>query len=292
MDTKIDLFECRNVKKQKGDFILDGIDFSLESGYVSGVIGRNGAGKTTLSRLIMGSYSRDCGEIFLNGISIDDEKLYKKQIAYVLNETPFPVSMTPKECGMLYGPYYDFDYENYYKLINDFCIPFKKKIKTFSKGQKIRHQLAFSLSYNASLYIFDEPAASLDIEFRDEFYKIIRRITEKGNKSVIYVSHLVDELERIADYILWISKGTQKYYGTVDNLKEYYRLIEVSGEEACHIPDLEIVGSRNRKMHQEILVKSNKMDLPENIRQYSRFATLKEIMYYEEKGDKTDETDI
>lgn len=294
MSANIRLFECKDVKKQIGDFILSGINFSVKPGYVTGVIGRNGAGKTTLSRLIMGSSISDYGEIFLNGASAKrDIKPYKKQLAYVLNETPFPVLMTSHECGMVYGSYYDgFDYGRYLDLLKKYGVPLRQKIKTLSKGQQIRQQLAFALSYDASLYIFDEPAANLDVEFRDEFYGIIREITSCGNKSVIYVSHLVDELEQVADYILWISKGRQKYFGTLDSLRESYQLAQMSRDDIAHVTGAEIVGSREREMHKEILIKADRKDLPDSVVRYCRFATLKEIMYYEEKGDGADETDI
>lgn len=291
---RMSLLECRGLKKKKGDFDLHEIDFSVDAGYVVGVIGRNGAGKTILARLLLGSYKPDEGDIFLKGISAgSDRKGYKGQLAFVLNESPFPVSMTPRECEMLYGCYYsDFDGKKYCELLNRFEVPEKREIKKLSQGQQIRQQLAFALSYEAALYVFDEPGARLDVKFREEFHRIIRKLTEDGTKTVIYVSHLVDELEQIADYILWISEGRQKFFGTLDCLREEFQLIEVEREELAAFPDLPVVGVREKPMHQEVLVKAGREMLPERLKRYSRYASIKEIMYYTEKGDDQDAADL
>lgn len=288
------LLECRNLKKKKGDFVLQGIDFSVEGGSVVGVIGRNGAGKTTLARLLLGSYRQNEGDISLCGISAGlERKEYKEHLAYVLQETPFPLYMTPRECGLLYGCYYrGFDAGRYRERLSAFGVPEKKQIRKLSAGQQIRHQLAFALSYEAEVYVFDEPGANLDVKFREEFYRIIRKLTETETKTVVYVSHLVDELERLADYILWISEGRQKYFGTLDNLRERYQLIEAGRQELEQFPELPAVGARENQMHQEVLVEAERERIPERLREYSRYASLKEIMYYSEKGDGQDAADL
>lgn len=377
------LLKCTNLIKQKGDFCLCGIDFELPRGYILGVIGRNGSGKTTLTRLLSGSYQlieqnaseQDADEqnsdkhkskkhkvnktnisnqsnITLDGISVrQDIVAYKRQIAYVLNETPFPETADAMGVAKVYGHYYDgFDVEKYKGLLKEFEVPEKVVIKKLSKGQQIRQQLAFALSYKAKLYILDEPAANLDVEFRDTFYQYVRQMTEDGMASVIYVSHLVDELEQLADYILWIKAtqpenvcalsekqaniskcGMQKYFGTIDDLREQFQLMEISraelqiitetateiivdgsskslsDNESCEgisdsvakkvlemepnvIPSEAIIGMRERENHQELLVQIDRKELPDELKKVSRYASLKEIMYYIEKGVVRDET--
>lgn len=332
------LLKCTNLIKQKGDFCLCGIDFELPSGYILGVIGRNGSGKTTLTRLLLGSYQigehkvnktslSEQGDITLNGISSrQDIVAYKKQIAYVLNETPFPEMADAMGVAKAYGHYYDgFDVEKYKGFLKEFEVPEKVVIKKLSKGQQIRQQLAFALSYKAKLYILDEPAANLDVEFRDTFYQYVRQMTEDGMASVIYVSHLVDELEQLADYILWIKAtqpenvctlsekqtniskcGIQKYFGTVDDLREQFQLMEISQAELRAVTDSvakkvsavtpsdispeAIIGMRERENHQEMLLQIDRNELPDELKKVSRYASLKEIMYYIEKGVVRDET--
>lgn len=162
-----------------------------------------------------------------------------------------------------------------------------------SKGQQIKQQLAFALSYKAKLYVLDEPAANLDVEFREMFYRYVRQMTEDGSSSVICVSHLVDELEQMADYILWLQEektdsetscGLQKYFGEMDALKEQFQLMEISESELSGIPREDIVGSRMAEHHQELMVRISRDSLTRELQNVSRYPTLKELMYYVEKG--------
>lgn len=325
------LLQCIHISKQKGEFVLSDIDFSLEPGYVLGVIGRNGTGKSTLLRTLLGSYHLTSieqkkhayvqsaakntkeeqniveqeiaeGDIVLQGISINIDMLrYKEQIAYVLNDTPFPLGIHARDCGNYYGKYYQsFDNAKYEGLLKEFEVPEKVLIKNLSKGQQIKQQLAFALSYEAKLYIMDEPTGNLDVEFREKFYQYIRNLMQDGTKGVIYASHLVDELECIADYILWISTtkesdskktGRKRYFGSREELTKEFQLVEAAREEVMEIPEESIIGMRMRENHQEMLVQIERKNLPESVKCVSRYATLKEIMYYIEKG-KAHETDF
>ena len=299
------LLECSHVSKQKGSFILSDINFTLEPGYILGVIGRNGSGKSTLLRILLGSCrldSREAGDVRLNGVSVKEDMVeYKRQIAYVLNETPFSPWMNTRDCGRIYGNYYpDFSRARYERFLKEFEISEKACVKNLSKGQQMKQQLAFALSYGAKLYILDEPAGNLDMEFRETFYSYIRKLTEDGTRGVIYVSHLVDELEQFADYILWLSaeekdsvkKGTQRYFGSMEELREDFQLVEADRKEASEIKSEAIAGIRKRENHQEMLVQIPREELSEQLRKVSRYGTLKEIMYYVEKGEKENETDM
>jgi ABC-2 type transport system ATP-binding protein len=282
---------CEGLQKEVGDFQLKDMTFQLEPGYILGVIGRNGVGKTTLLRSLMGSYKHDKGSLSINGISMEkDVAAYKEQIAYVLNETPFEYSVTSREAGMLYGRYYkSFQMKRYLELLEQFEIPLKDRIGRLSRGQQIRQQLAFAMSYDARLYFLDEPTGNLDVEFRDEFYKSIREMVSDGRKSVIYASHLVEEMEEFADYILWLSReentGTIAYMGSLDDLKEQYRMVEAEEAVIRQIPKELLVGSRTRESHREALVRAEG-EIPKAVQEAWRYADLKEIMYYVEKKDR------
>lgn len=312
------LLKCSHSAKKMGDFGLTDIDFSLPAGYILGVIGRNGSGKTTLTRLLAGSYQMDGeGEMILDGISLQKDAVgYKRRIAYILNENPFPQMIHARDCARIYGHYYEgFDRKKYEALLKEFEVPEKVILAKLSKGQQIRQQLAFALSYEAKLYLLDEPAANLDVEFRDTFYQYVRGMVEDGRNSVIYISHLVDELEQLADYILWIGtrkdeegrKSYQRFFGTMDELREQFQLVEMTKQEFQKIATRSvldtallkkmitgemIIGVREREHHQEMLVQIDREGLPKELQRASRYACLKEIMYYVEKGDGKNETDI
>ena len=292
------LFKCENLNKSIGSYKLNDINFELEAGMVLGLIGVNGSGKTTLLRSILGSYCLDEDPDDSGGLWIKDKhfkkdmKAYRSSIAYVLQDSPFSRYMTVKEIGETYGQYYGgFNLEKYLKLIKEYEVPEKKWNDWLSKGQKIRVQLAFALSYPAALYIMDEPVGNLDVEFRDVFYDTIRELVSKEDCSVILSSHLVTELEHIADDLLWLSKkddqGYARYSGSIDDLKSRYRLLSAAKEAISAIPKEMLIGDKLRSSHNEYLLYSETGDfdrIPEALKDAVRYPELQEIMYYTEKG--------
>lgn len=298
------IFSCRHITQEFEHFKLAAITFALEAGCILGVIGRNGSGKTTLLRTLMGMQSTQ-GDAKILGYSLQkDEKEYKKRIAYVLNESPFRMNVNALTNGRLFGRYYDsFDLERYKELLERYEIlehpeklqsvrQGKKNIQALnrlSQGQQIQQQLAFALSYDASVYFMDEPTGNLDVEFRDTFYEEIRKLVSDERKSVIYASHLIEEMEYFADYILWLREqnGISQiyFYGTVDELRDRYRIIEAEDEVLREIPSERILGGRKETNHNEWLIDVEQYELPASIRECVRYPELKEIMYYVEKGE-------
>lgn len=298
------IFSCRHITQEFEHFKLVDITFALEAGCILGVIGRNGSGKTTLLRTLMGMQSTQ-GDAKILGYSLQkDEKEYKERIAYVLNESPFRMNVNALTNGRLFGRYYDsFDLERYKELLERYEIlehpeklqsvrQGKKNIQALnrlSQGQQIQQQLAFALSYDASVYFMDEPTGNLDVEFRDTFYEEIRKLVSDERKSVIYASHLIEEMEYFADYILWLREqnGISQiyFYGTVDELRDRYRIIEAEDEVLRGIPSERILGGRKETNRNEWLIDVEQYELPASIRKCVRYPELKEIMYYVEKGE-------
>ncbi|MCR5099998.1 MAG: ABC transporter ATP-binding protein [Butyrivibrio sp.] len=274
----------KNLRKNMGDFILGEISFKAYPGEILGIIGENGSGKTSLIRTILGAYKPEKNDGFIKLGDIDSyekPKEYKRELAYVLEESVFNPSMKSEEIGKLYGKYYDgFDMTKYKKLLEEYGISLTKKIFDLSKGQKIRHQIAFAMSYDASCYIFDEPTGNLDVDFRDEFYDLMRKIVEDEKNMVIYATHLVDELERIADRILWMDGGVVKFYGSLDELKDGFRIVEAADSILSEIPPEMVVKKALTGIHSEAMVDMRKGNLSEELMGYTRMAELREIMYY------------
>lgn len=298
------IFSCKHITQELEHFKLADITFALDAGCILGVIGKNGSGKTTLLRTLMGMQSTQ-GDARILGYSLrKDEKEYKKRMAYVLNESPFRMNVNAVTNGRLFGRYYDsFNLERYKELLERYGIlehpeklqsvrQGKKNIQALnrlSQGQQIRQQLAFALSYDASVYFMDEPTGNLDVDFRDTFYEEIRKLVSDERKSVIYASHLVEEMENFADYILWLREqnGVSQiyFYGTVDELRDQYRIIEAEDEVLREIPSERILGGRKETNHNEWLIDVEQYELPASIRECVRYPELKEIMYYVEKGE-------
>ena len=306
-------FRCEHLTKNLGEYQLKDVSFMLEPGLVLGVIGINGSGKTTLLRSILGSYRldqspEDGGELWLEDMHYQkDIKVYRQNIAYVLQNSPYSEFMHPLEIGERYGHFYSgFDQNRYKELLEKYEIPVKKMITELSKGQILRVQLAFALSYPARLYVFDEPVGNMDVEFRDAFYDVVRELAA-NDCCVILSSHLVTELEHVADKILWIGKekevGFLRFFGSLDELRGSYRLLSVEEEMAKKIPQELICGKRLRENHKEYLLGTRKLNigatreaqenqqtisfdemaLPAELRENLRYPDLQEIMYYVER---------
>ena len=299
------IFYAKNVSKEFEKFKLENVSFEVQPGSIVGVIGKNGCGKSTLLATLMGIMEVDSkdAKIEIDGTSLlSDEKAYKKKITYVFHETPFKDSLSAISIGKYYGRYYDgYDQEKYvsllekYELIEEYGKHLnvsqskknRKSIGKLSQGQRIRQQLAFALSYDASVYFFDEPTGNLDVEFRDEFYDSIREIVSDENKCVIYASHLVEEMENFADYILWIREkdgvGRAFFFGTLDELRDNYRIISGEKELLDKIPKELIIGGRINESSKEILIQYEPSKIADEISLNMRYAELKEIMYFVEK---------
>lgn len=296
-------FKCNNLTKKMDKFVLRNVSFEIEPGMVLGLVGVNGSGKTTLIHTLLGAGSHrltdsmDEGEFSIYGYHfMRDVKEYKKRIAYILSEPPFISTMYPAEIGELYGYYYDtFDHDKYKKLLDDYDIPKNNNLEKLSTGQLLKLQLAFALSYDAALYVMDEPTGNLDVDFRDEFYEIIRGLSADG-KMILLSSHMITELETVADKVLWITRQDYEsnvfFNGTLDELLEEYRMVEADRELLAKLPEKYVVGSKFADSHSEALVKyGNEEEDENNILSFSkeegvnvRYADLSEIMYYVEKN--------
>ncbi len=300
-------FECRKLTKVFDGFRLNDISFTLKPGTVLGLVGANGSGKTTLLRCILGSYLRnkeagDAGDIELAGLHfIKDMKAYRRNLAFVLQAQPFSEFMYAKQVGEMYGCFYDgFDLKKYTELLSRYEVPLKEQLSQLSRGQLIRMQIAFMQCCDAKLYILDEPVGNLDVDFRDEVYDMIRSLTAGEEKSVILSSHLISEVERICDELLWLKKENDiagiRFFGSCDQLRERHRLLSTGAtvEElaARGIKGEMVSGSRLRDTHKEYLLSSEDPGifslLTDTFKDDMRYADLQEIMYYTEKGEDND----
>ena len=136
---------------------------------------------------MLGSLQFD-GDIKLQDTSMKETIVsYKEKLAYILNETPFPLNLSAKDCGKCYGRNYQkFQMDQYLRYLKKYEILPSKKIKYLSTGEQIKQQLAFALSYDANLFIMDEPNSNLDVHFRDQFYQTLRELIADGDrKSVV-----------------------------------------------------------------------------------------------------------
>lgn len=213
------LVECRDLTKNfSGKTALENVNLKIGRGKVIGLLGPNGSGKTTLIKLLNGLIRPTYGEVL-----IDDEKpgVYTKSIvSYLPDRTYFADWMTVKDVLDMFSEFYkDFDRSKAENMCAAMNINVKDRIKTMSKGTKEKVQLMLVMSRKAQLYLLDEPIAGVDPAARDYILTtIINNYNEEG--TVLISTHLISDIERILDEVIFIRNGKVVRHESVDDIKE------------------------------------------------------------------------
>jgi ABC-2 type transport system ATP-binding protein len=188
---------------------LDSVSLSLPRGAVYGLVGANGAGKTTLIKHLLGLLRAEGGTVRVFGLDpVADPVAVLSRIGYLSEENDLPGWMRVDELirySRAFYPSWDDRYAE--ELRQSFALDPSAKIKTLSKGQKARAGLLIALAYRPELLVLDEPSSGLDpIVRRDILGAVMRTIADEG-RTVLFSSHLLDEVERVADHVTMISQG-------------------------------------------------------------------------------------
>jgi ABC-2 type transport system ATP-binding protein len=274
------ILEIAAMTKQIENFQLENINIRLEPGYIMGLIGPNGSGKTTLILTLLGLYQPKEGNIKICGYDLaEQEKEAKSQIGFVLDESPFTESISSKENARLYGRYYPhWDQNTFDRYCRQFEVDLKKPLKKLSKGNKIKFQLAFALSHNAKLLVFDEPTAGLDPVFRREIIEIMCDVISEGERGILFSTHLTEELDKIADYITFLQNGKQLFSLSKEELMERYSLVRGSGKQIGMLEEGLVIGKRIGENFAEALIRKDLINLQTQL-QFVK-PTIEDIMYY------------
>ena len=212
------LLEVKNINKAfDNKEILKDINFSITGGKIIGLLGRNGAGKSTLIKLINDLLTPDSGEILVNGKKIGVES--KKVISYLPERTYLNKQMRVSEVIDYFSDFYDnFDSEKAKKLLKDLDLDINQKLTKMSKGMQEKVQLVLVMSRKADLYILDEPLGGVDPATRDYILDTILSNFNEG-ASVIISTHLISDIERILDEVIFIDKGRVVLQSDADKLR-------------------------------------------------------------------------
>ena len=272
----------KGVTKRYDGFTLDNISFNVPKGCIMGFIGQNGAGKTTTIRSLLHITDIDGGEISLLGMDhVKDEAELKKRIAVVFDELPFHDMFNVKDMAKIFrGLYPDWNDDTYMKYIDRFQLPKKKKIGQFSKGMKMKLQIACALSHNAELLVMDEATTGLDPVVRDEILHIFMEYLENGERSILMSSHITSDLEKIADMVTFIDKGRILLTGYKDEILESHGILRCAKDYIQNVDPEDIVSIRTNNFGVEIMVndrESAKMKYRDTVIDP---ASLDDIMLY------------
>lgn len=275
--------EIKDLVKQFDNFKLGPINLTIPKGTIVGYIGQNGAGKSTTIKLLLGLLNKDSGEIkILDEINPSSVGL-KDKLGIVFDDLLVPEEMTlidvEKFCSRVYSKW---NKTSFYKFKEKFNLPEKKIIKNYSRGMKMKLSMAVALSHNAELLILDEATSGLDPIVREEILDLLLDFMQDENHTILISSHILSDLEKVADYIAFINDGKILFMETKDELKENYGICTLSNEEVTSIDEEAIVGRRVHSFGQELLVKKNL--IPNGI--IFQKPSIEDIMIYFVKGVK------
>lgn len=273
---------CRKMKKTYGSFTLDIEDFKVATGTVHGLIGANGSGKTTTIKLLLGLLFPDSGELSVLGSSrISNEAETRQHIGFIVDDASVPSLVTANElAAVLRRCYQHWDQGQYEMYLRQFQIDPKKQYRKYSKGMKVKLQLAVALSHHASLLILDEPTSGLDPLARDEIISILSEFSKDENHTILISSHITSDLEKLCDYVTFLEEGCIRFTKEKDELLETYRLGIVSHQMVADIDSDSIIAKREGSFQVELLLRTE--DVPSFLE--SRRLNLEELIIFLSKG--------
>ena len=214
----MELLEIKNLNKSfDNKEILKDINITISNGRIIGLLGKNGVGKTTLIKLINDLLTPTSGEILIKGNKIGVET--KKIISYLPERTYLNKQMKVSEVISYFEDFYtDFDSNKAKKLLKDLDLDINQRLSKMSKGMQEKVQLVLVMSRNADLYVLDEPLGGVDPATRDYILDtILSNFNE--NASVIISTHLISDIEKILDEVIFIDKGQIVLQSEADKLR-------------------------------------------------------------------------
>lgn len=246
--------ELKEVSKHYDDFTLDKISFTVPQGSIVGLIGENGAGKSTTINAILGLIKKDHGTITMLGKS-DIDAVCKDNLGVVFDGNNYPDVLTPIQLGNVFENIYGtWDKKKYMELLDKFKLPLNKKIKDFSKGMKMKYSISVAFSHYSKLLILDEATSGLDPIMRDEILDMFLDFIQDEEHSILVSSHITSDLEKVADYIVFIHDGKIVFQKPKDELLENYGIVKCGAKLFDEMDKKEIIAYRKQDYEWQVLV--------------------------------------
>lgn len=208
---------------------LDEVSVEVLQGRVFGLVGENGAGKTTLINHILGAYTTEKGTVSVFGLNpVTHPKEVLSRIGYLSETRDMPRWMRIEQFIRYMSAFYpNWDMDYAYQLVNQFELDPKRKIKALSRGELARTGLLVAMAHRPDLLLLDEPSSGLDPVARmDILSAVVRSVAEEG-RTVLFSSHLLDEVERVADDVCMLHHGRVVMNGELDEIRSRFHMYEI-----------------------------------------------------------------
>jgi ABC-2 type transport system ATP-binding protein len=279
----MEILSVHNLYKHYEKFDLSDVSFSLDKGYIMGFIGRNGAGKTTTLKSMLRLVHPDGGLVMMFGKDFSQNEFECKQkIGFVLGGVDYyPKKKLRTITDVTKRFYSEWDDNEYQRLLTQFELDPEKKIDELSAGMKVKFSLALALSHNARLMILDEPTSGLDPVSRDELILLFQDLIEDGERSILFSTHIISDLEKCADFITYIKDGKILTSVEKDGFRDSYKIVTGTSEQLTSQFSSKLIGCREHKFGFEALIKT--VDLPTPAGVEIAPADLESIMIHIER---------
>ncbi len=274
-------------KKYK-EFVLSDISFQVPRGAIVGLVGENGAGKSTTLNSILGLIHKDAGTISIMGKDIEKmNSAFKEKIGVVFDGTNFSEELTPKKLNkVLNGIFASWDEAYFFSLLEKLSLPVGRKIKSFSKGMKAKLSIAVAFAHHPKLLILDEVTSGLDPMVRDDMLDMFLDFVQNEENSILLSSHITSDLEKVADYIVFIHAGRLIFSKPKDELLENYGIIKCGVAQFDEIDKQDIISCRKQDYEWQLLVADRNNAKKKYPKAMIIPATIDEIMLLYVRGRK------
>lgn len=244
-----------NKQYKDSDFKLQDASLTIATNETVGLIGKNGSGKSTLINILVGNRHKDNGSIaFFGEEHAADDVEYKEHIGVVFDDLRVPNKLTIKDIDKVFQSIYmTWNSQKFFDLIKYFELPLQTKIKTFSRGMRMKIALTIALSHDVKLLILDEATAGMDVSGREEVMELLEDFVAQGG-GILISSHISEDIEQLADKLVFMKDGRMILTEQKDILLAQYGIVTTEDKDV-EIPKHLIIASRLSKGKYQILVK-------------------------------------